>query len=161
MRALTDAPDLADSGLTRSAGQDGRDLAVANAVARWLDNRLLDPALGLLLPGAGDILGAALGAVVVVLAWRRGAPKVVLARMLMNLTVDTVAGLVPVIGDVYDFFFRAHARNLDLLRARTQDGVIRARRSDTLAVIGALLLFVAALALPVVLLVAAVKAIVG
>jgi hypothetical protein len=122
-------------------------------MARWLDRGFVDPLLGLLLPGAGDALGAVLGLYTVVLAWRRGASKALLARMVLNLSVDALGGAVPLVGDVWDFFFRAHARNLALLEARLHDGEARSRPADTLIVVGALLLLVAAMALPVVMLV--------
>jgi hypothetical protein len=36
--------------------------------------------------------------------------------MVVNLTVDMGIGAIPLIGDVYDLFFRSNARNLDLFR---------------------------------------------
>jgi hypothetical protein len=127
-----------------------RALEVAEKLARWLDNRFLDPLLGLLLPGVGDLLGSALGLYPVLLAWQRRAPKALLARMLLNLAADAAGGAIPVLGDIWDFLFRAHARNLALLHARAGDGALRSHWSDTLVVGGALLLFVAALAVPVI-----------
>jgi hypothetical protein len=124
-------------------------LVVARVMARWLDRGFVDPLLGLV-PGVGDALGAVLGLYPVVLAWRRGASKALLARMVLNLSVDALGGAVPIVGDVWDFFFRAHARNLALLEARLHDGEARSRPADTLIVVGALLLLVAAVALPVV-----------
>jgi len=126
-----------------------RALAAAETLARWLDNRFVDPLLGLLLPGVGDLLGSALGLYPVLLAWRRRAPKPLLARMLLNLAADAAGGAIPVIGDIWDFLFRAHARNLQLLRARADGIAVRGHWSDTLVVALALLLFVSALALPV------------
>ena len=64
------------------------------------------------LPGVGDLLGSALGLYPVLLAWQRRAPKALLARMLLNLAADAAGGAIPVIGDIWDFLFRAHARNL-------------------------------------------------
>ena len=125
-------------------------LEAAATMARWLDGRFLDPLMGLLLPGVGDLLGSALGLYPVWLAWRRRAPKALLARMLLNLAADAAGGAIPVLGDVWDFLFRAHARNLDLLRARAADGDVRGHWSDTLVVVGAFLLLLVALALPVV-----------
>jgi hypothetical protein len=171
-------------GVTRQARADGgareqrvavRDpaLAAAERIARVMDGLHLDPILGLLVPWAGDLLGAGLGLYPLVLAWRRGAPGSLLARMLLNLTVDLVSGAVPVVGDVFDFFFRAHRRNLDLLRARLRpesttataatDGrsMIRGSGRDALVVAGALALFLGALALPVVLLVMFVRAVIS
>jgi hypothetical protein len=126
-----------------------RALEAAETLARWLDRRFLDPLLGLLLPGVGDLLGAALGLYPVLLAWQRRAPKTLLARMLLNLAADAAGGAIPILGDVWDFLFRAHARNLDLLRARARDGAVKGHWSDALLVGGALLLLLAALALPV------------
>ena len=56
-------------------------LEAATTLARWLDHRFVDPLLGLLLPGVGDLISSALGLYPVLLAWRRRAPKALLARM--------------------------------------------------------------------------------
>lgn len=127
-----------------------RALEVAETLARWLDRRFVDPLLGLVLPGIGDLLGSALGLYPVLLAWQRRAPKALLARMLLNLAADAAGGAIPVLGDIWDFLFRAHVRNLALLRARAQGAEVRSHWSDTLVVIGALLLLLAALALPII-----------
>ncbi|HVU50490.1 MAG TPA: DUF4112 domain-containing protein [Polyangia bacterium] len=129
---------------------DERALRAAEVLARWLDGRFLDPLLGLLLPGVGDLLSSALGLYPVVLAWRRRAPRALLARMLLNLAVDAAGGSIPIVGDVWDFFFKAHARNHALLRARLDAGAARGHWSDTLVVAAAAVALVAALALPVV-----------
>ena len=124
--------------------------------------RFVDPLLGLLLPGIGDVVGSALGVYPIFLAWRRGASGGLLARMLLNLAVDALAGAVPVVGDVWDFFFRAHTRNLALLQARsTGDRRIHKRAVDGLIVAGAAVLLVAALALPLVLLGVLIKRLFG
>src|SRR5262245_65529958 len=113
------------SELPREPAPPDRALEAASTLARWLDQRFLDPLLGLLLPGVGDLLGAALGLYPVLLAWQRRAPKTLLARMLLNLAADAAGGAIPVLGDVWDFLFRAHARNLDLLRARARAREVR------------------------------------
>jgi hypothetical protein len=128
---------------------DERTLRAAETLERWLDGRFLDPLLGLVLPGVGDLLGSALGLYPVVLAWRRRAPKALLARMLLNLAADAAGGSIPIIGDVWDFFFRAHARNHALLRARLETGAVRGHWSDGLVVAAAAAALAAALALPV------------
>jgi hypothetical protein len=139
---------------------DRRDAAidVAAALARWMDNRYLDPLLGLFLPGIGDMVGAALGIYPVALAWRRGAPKALIARMLLNLAADVLGGAIPVVGDVWDFLFRAHARNLALLQARASGQKVQARASDTWIVAGAAFALLLALAVPVVVAIAALRA---
>jgi hypothetical protein len=149
-----------------SSGAEGhdRDLEAATKIARWMDGRMIDPLIGFLLPGVGDVASAALGVYPVWLAWRRGAPKVLIARMLLNLAVDLLAGSVPVAGDIWDFFFRAHSRNLELLRDRHRVAAAaggglapRATARDWLVVAGAALVFLAALAVPVVLVILLVR----
>jgi hypothetical protein len=137
------------------------DLRAAETLARWMDRRWLDPILGFVLPGAGDLVSSALGLYPVALAWRRGAPKVLIARMLMNLAVDMLGGAVPVLGDIWDFFFKAHSRNLELLRARHTSVAVRSSGRDYLVVAGAALVFLIALAAPIALLVLALRALFG
>ena len=143
-----------DLPLPGGAAQPDRALEVAATLARWLDGRFLDPLLGLLLPGVGDLLGSALGLYPVLLAWRRRAPKALLVRMLLNLAADAAGGAIPVIGDIWDFLFRAHARNLGLLRSRAGAGEVRGHWSDYVLLAGAALVLVAALAAPIVVAVA-------
>ena len=142
-----------------SSGPDDRTLVVAERMARVMDGFFVDPLLGLFLPGAGDLVGAALGLYPVWLAWRRGAPRVLIARMLLNLSVDMVTGAVPVVGDIWDFFFRANTRNLALLRQRwTPAGEVRSSPRDALIVAGAAGVFLLALVAPVLLLVVVLRA---
>lgn len=73
-----------------------------------------DPLLGLV-PVVGDVLPALFGLYVVAEAWRLGASRSTLLRMLVNLALDAVVGSVPVVGDLFDIGYRAHRRNLDLV----------------------------------------------
>lgn len=112
-----------------------RDLVRARTVARVMDHYLVDPLIGFVLPGVGDVIGAVIGLYIVFVAWRRRVAAVVIARMLMNLVFDTLIGLVPVIGDTVDGWFQANQRNADLLIARAGAGG-RASARDW-AVVGA------------------------
>lgn len=76
----------------------------------------IDPILGLI-PGVGDLVGAGLSLYVIGEAARLGAPRRLLGRMLGNVLVETVVGLVPVAGDLFDFYWKANSRNRDLLAA--------------------------------------------
>ena len=122
----------------------------AVALARALDDRFVDPLVGLVLPGAGDLITAGAGVYLVWVAIQRGLPAVVVARMLLNLAIDMIVGAVPALGDLFDFAFRANVYNARLLE-RTEPG--KSTRGDWVVVIGAALLFLLALAVPVTLLV--------
>jgi len=69
-----------------------------------------------LIPVVGDWAGVALSSLVIFEAARIGAPAVLLARMVGNVVIEGVFGSVPVVGDVFDVFWRANRRNLALLR---------------------------------------------
>jgi len=148
-------PDPRDPPRERDDPRFGEDpeLATAVALARWMDQRFLDPVIGLVVPGVGDLISAGLGMYTLNLARRRGAPRIVLARMLLNLAVDTLGGSIPIVGDLWDIAFRAQARNLVLLRDHLDGGHVRSTPGDWLVVGAAALLFAAALAVPVTILV--------
>jgi hypothetical protein len=146
---------MADERRPEELAKDDASLRAAETLARWMDGRLVDPLLGLFLPGLGDLVSSLLGLYPIALAWRRRVPKVLLARMLLNLAADAAGGSIPIVGDVWDFFFRAHARNHQLLRARLAQGETRARWTDWLVIGGAVLALLAALSLPVIVAIAA------
>jgi len=123
-----------------------RELQRVQTMARVLDVYLVDPLLGLLLPGAGDLAGSLLGLYAISLALRRRMSPVIIARMLLNLSIDALLGAIPLLGDLFDFGFRAHQRNARLLVERGESGG-RATARDWLLVAGAALLFLGSLAL--------------
>lgn len=75
----------------------------------------LDALLGLV-PGVGDLLSGAFGLFLLREARVLGASRWLQARMLGNLLFDTALGAVPVAGDLFDVYFKAHRRNLKLLQ---------------------------------------------
>ena len=83
----------------------------------------LDPIIGLL-PGVGDLVGAGLSMYLIAEAARLGAPKSLLVRMFGNMFTEVVIGLVPLVGDLFDFYWKANSRNRDLLIAHI-DGQLR------------------------------------
>ena len=74
----------------------------------------LDGLLGLI-PGAGDTIGALISSIVISEAVRMGVPKSVLLKMAFNIALDVVVGAVPVLGDLFDFVWKANQRNVVLL----------------------------------------------
>jgi len=75
----------------------------------------LDPLLGLV-PGIGDMLANLTGTVILVLAARLHVPRIVIARMSLNLLINGTIGTIPILGDLFSVWFRSHARNAVLLR---------------------------------------------
>ena len=108
----------------RSASRAER-IARIDRLATLLDTRFAIPFTKIrfgadsligLAPGVGDAVTTALALYIVYEAHRLGAPKTVLARMLGNVAIDGMVGIVPVAGDVFDVMFRANRRNVRILR---------------------------------------------
>ena len=74
----------------------------------------LDGIIGFI-PGIGDIAGGLASMILIVAAWVRGAPKVVVARMVANVAIETAVGTIPVLGNLFDIGWRANRRNYKLL----------------------------------------------
>ena len=81
----------------------------------------LDPVLGLI-PWIGDITTPLFSAVLLLHAVRMRIPKIVQLRMLMNAAIDFGVGVVPVVGDLFDFGWKANVRNLALLERHAHPG---------------------------------------
>jgi hypothetical protein len=88
----------------------------------------LDPIIGLV-PGLGDTASAIVSALALVHATRLGLPKIVLARMALNILVNEVVGLVPGIGDAFSFWFKSNKRNYELIQQHI-NAPKRARQTD-------------------------------
>jgi hypothetical protein len=99
----------------------------------------LDPVIGLI-PVAGDAVSALVGGWLILEASRFGIPRVVLARMVLNLAVDLGIGAIPILGDLYDVAFRSNSRNLDLFRRHALDPAASTRGEQALFVGLALLI---------------------
>lgn len=81
----------------------------------------LDPIMGLI-PGFGDMGGLIVSAMILSSLAKNGASGFVLARMVLNIVIDSVIGSIPVLGDVFDFAFKANQRNLKLLEEHYVEG---------------------------------------
>lgn len=74
-----------------------------------------------LIPGLGDAAGALLSSYILLEGHRLGASTPVLMRMAFNILVETVVGLVPVAGDLFDFAWKANRRNVALLEEHLRE----------------------------------------
>ncbi len=74
----------------------------------------LDGLLGLI-PGVGDAATGAVSLYLVAEAWRLGMPVATMLRMGVNVGVDVVLGAVPLIGDLFDFAWKANQKNVRLV----------------------------------------------
>ena len=113
-----------------------------------------------LIPGLGDIGGAALAGYLVILAQRLGVPRAVVLRMLANVAVDTLGGTVPLVGDLFDVAFKSNLRNVALLE-RALERPAATTRTSRLMVAGTILGLALLVAGGLVVTVLAIRAIAG
>jgi hypothetical protein len=114
-------------------------------IGRWKIG--LDGIIGLV-PGLGDLVGAIISGLIVASGIRAGLPRSAIARMVANVAVEAVVGVVPFLGDLFDMAFKANTRNVEIYREALRGG--RDRRKDSLFVVGVVLAFAALLAIPIV-----------
>ncbi len=74
----------------------------------------LDAVIGLV-PGLGDLVGGIFSSYIVYEAYRCGVPKKALLRMIYNVAVETLIGIVPIAGDIFDAAWKANTKNIALL----------------------------------------------
>jgi hypothetical protein len=100
-------------------------LARLDALARLFDTAFVIPGTNVrfgveailrLFPGVGDAAASALSCWLLYEAHRLGVPPAIFARMLLNVAVEGIVGVVPIAGDAFDVAFRANRRNVAILR---------------------------------------------
>lgn len=119
-----------DARTSGSPGSDGGDESGRRGLARLRTLTLLfDQAFGIpgtrfrfgldalfgLVPGLGDLVGGLVAVYALQVARRLRVPVEIQAHMLSNIALDALIGTVPLIGDIFDFVFKAQTRNLALL----------------------------------------------
>lgn len=75
----------------------------------------LDPVLNLI-PIAGDMAGLLISGGLLLAMVRKGASNKLVVLMTLNILLDAIIGAIPVIGQIFDFFFKANSRNIKLMR---------------------------------------------
>jgi hypothetical protein len=74
----------------------------------------LDPILGLI-PGFGDLVSPLFTIGILWQAHDLGLPRVVQIRMLFNVAIDSLLGVIPFAGDLFDFVWKSNDKNMALL----------------------------------------------
>jgi hypothetical protein len=106
-------------------------LAWVDGFGRLLDTRFRIPGTDLrfgldflvgLVPYAGDLLSLGLSGVMIATMARHGASGMLIVKMLGNVALDALVGTVPLLGDVFDLFYKANVRNLHLMREHYGQG---------------------------------------
>jgi hypothetical protein len=75
----------------------------------------LDPIFSLF-PVLGDLVTYLISGALIYTMHNQGASRKVVIKMILNSTFDAVVGTIPVVGTVFDIFYRSNDRNVKLLK---------------------------------------------
>lgn len=130
------------------------DFTLIDKVTRVMDSRFripgtrfrfgLDPILGLV-PGLGDATSLTISGVLIYYMYKYGASRKLLILMAGNVILDAVIGSIPIIGQIFDFAYKANEKNVKMLRRHYQEGKYRGSGTGILVAIILIVLTIAGL----------------
>jgi len=108
----------------------------------------LDALVGLI-PGFGDAATSLVSFYILASAVRYRVPKITLLRMGLNLGIDYVVGSLPLVGDLFDAWWKSNQRNVTLLseRATVSAGEAREGKLSDWLFVGLIMLLLVVLAI--------------
>lgn len=80
----------------------------------------LDALIGLI-PVIGDWIGAAMSIYIISQAASMGVGNATLIRMAINVALENIIDMIPLLGNVFDFYWKANNRNMELLEKHLQN----------------------------------------
>jgi hypothetical protein len=102
-----------------------KEILYAEKLVYWMDEDFkvpffnfrfgLDPIIGLI-PWVGDVISFLISGLILKSLASAGMPKRLIWKMFANIALDFGVGLIPFLGDAWDFFNKANRKNLQLAR---------------------------------------------
>lgn len=134
---------------TRKPQDTPADLYWIEEMVRLMDKRFripgtrfrfgLDPILGFF-PVVGDLTSFAISGGLILYMIRFGVSRKVIILMLLNISVDAIFGSIPILGNIFDFYFKANSRNIELLRRHYEEGKYQGKGTWIIAVVALVLI---------------------
>lgn len=90
-------------------------------ISRWMDKFYLDPIIGLIPGGVGDIVSLTLTVPFIYVAATKIKSLPLTLAIIYNSLVDMLIGAIPVLGDIIDIFNKNHKKNYKLLTGFIED----------------------------------------
>lgn len=99
-----------------------RKIKTAKIFAKLLDSQFevggvkfgLDPIIDLV-PWIGDVVGTLLSLFILNTARQVQVSKIDMLKMILNIIIDFIVGLIPFLGVIFDVAFKANLRNIKIL----------------------------------------------
>jgi hypothetical protein len=128
---MSEKLEIYDSNGRRIPYGKDKDLKWVEGFSKVLDSKFtipgtnikfgVDPILSLF-PVFGDLLTFLISAMLIYTMHQQGASRNVVIKMVMNSTLDAIIGAVPLVGTVFDVFYRSNDRNVKLLKEHYFEG---------------------------------------
>jgi len=99
----------------------------------------VDPLLNLI-PFVGDMSGFLISAGLLLAMAKKGASNKLVVLMCINIFLDATIGAIPIIGQIFDFFFKSNTRNLRLMSEHFLEGKHQGSGKNVLLLVGIILL---------------------
>jgi hypothetical protein len=124
-------------------------LETMRALAHLLDTKFqgpygirfgLDGLLGLI-PGIGDFVTSALSMLIIAHAASLGVNTSTLIRMTINVMLENVVGAIPILGNLFDFYWKANVKNLELIEGHFLNPTRETIKSRTIVALVGIALF--------------------
>ena len=115
----------------------------------------IDGVIGLI-PGVGDILTGLFSSYIVLRCALKKYPKAIIIKMVVNIFIETLIGTVPFFGDLFDIYWKANIRNVNLAKSyesNSRKTHMQSRLSLALFIIVILMLLAAAIVIPLLVLI--------
>lgn len=81
-----------------------------------------------LIPGLGDVISGILALVLLLRAIQFRLPAIVIIRMALNSLIDLAIGAIPLIGDLFDMYWKSNTRNMKLFHQYAGQRELSTRR---------------------------------
>ena len=94
----------------------------------------IDPILSLL-PVFGDLVTLIVSGMLIYTMRNHGASRKVTIKMILNATLDAIIGAIPVVGTIFDVFYKANDQNVRLLKEHYYEGKHQGSGNGLLALI--------------------------
>jgi hypothetical protein len=116
---------------TKPHALKSRSFGFIDTVAEWMDSKFtlpgtrfkfgLDPILNLI-PFAGNGITVLISGLLVLNMYKYGVSGKVIVKMIGNIALDALIGAIPILGNIFDFYYKANDRNVRLLKEHYEEG---------------------------------------
>ena len=111
-------------------------------IAKWMDGFYLDGILGFIIPGFGDIISSLTAVPFICFSLFKVRSIPLTLAVTLNCLIDTLVSLVPFVGDICDFFFKANKKNLALITGYVRGDKEIEKQVNQKAIVSAIMIVV-------------------